>query len=211
MPIFIDLGATLGRCSAVGALMPKWDDVPGGPLPGKITLFGGHREGGETFLECVVREIHEELSFFIPPERFEPVAQRIGPDNEVPGGIVHAGIFVTRDVPVDKLFVTEGRLKIVRVRELGEIAGELTPSALFGLRALSPRSSRKPAGVNRRAACSNFVLCALWFLQTKSNRGSRCAFCSVGYAATRAEYRNQHFVGLAARCAVALNGANVSC
>ena len=87
--------------------------------------------------ECVVREIHEELSFFVPPERFEPIAQRGGPDNEVLGGIVHAEIFVTREVPVDELFVTEGRLKIVRVRELGEIAGELTPSALFGLRALT--------------------------------------------------------------------------
>ncbi|MBA2400482.1 MAG: hypothetical protein H0V72_17605 [Bradyrhizobium sp.] len=58
-------------------------------------------------------------------------------DKEVPGGIVHAEIFVTRDVPVDRLFVTEGSLKIVSVDELGEIAGELTPSALFGLRALT--------------------------------------------------------------------------
>ena len=56
---------------------------------------------------------------------------------EVPGGIVRAEIFVTRDVTLDRLFVTEGRLKIVWVDELGEIAGELTPSALFGLRALT--------------------------------------------------------------------------
>jgi 8-oxo-dGTP diphosphatase len=126
---------TLGRL-----LLQLRDDVPGILYPGKITLFGGHREGGETFLECAVREIQEELSFFIPPERFEPIAQRGGPDNEFPGGIVHVGIFVTRDVPVDKLFVTEGRLKIVRGRELGEIAGELTPSALFGIR-LCPSSS----------------------------------------------------------------------
>ena len=118
-------------------LLQLRDDVPGILYPGKVTLFGGHREGDETFLECVVREIHEELSFFIPPERFEPVARRTGPDKEVPGGIVHAEIFVTRDVPVDRLFVTEGSLKIVSVDELGEIAGELTPSALFGLRALT--------------------------------------------------------------------------
>ena len=118
-------------------LLQLRDDIPGILYPGKVTLFGGHREGNETFLECVVREIHEELSFFIPPERFEPIAQRTGPDKEVPGGMVRAEIFVTREVPVDKLLVTEGSLKIVRVDELGEIAGELTPSALFGLRALS--------------------------------------------------------------------------
>ena len=118
-------------------LLQLRDDIPGILYPGKITLFGGHREGDETFLECVVREIHEELSFFIPPERFEAIAQRTGTDKEVPGGIVRVEIFVTRDVPVDKLFVTEGSLKIVRVDELSEIAGELTPSALFGHRALS--------------------------------------------------------------------------
>jgi 8-oxo-dGTP pyrophosphatase MutT (NUDIX family) len=33
-----------------------------------IGLFGGHREGNETFLECVVREIYEEISHFLPSE-----------------------------------------------------------------------------------------------------------------------------------------------
>src|SRR4051794_19466903 len=47
-------------------LLQLRDNIPGILYPGKITLFGGHREGDETFLECVVREIHEELSFYIP-------------------------------------------------------------------------------------------------------------------------------------------------
>ena len=51
------------------------------------------------------------------------------------------------------------------------------------------------------------MLRGLRLFQTQSNRGSRGAFCSVGYAATGAEYRNQHFAGLATRYAVALNGA----
>jgi len=33
------------------------DDIPEILYPGKIGLFGGHREGNETFLECVVREV----------------------------------------------------------------------------------------------------------------------------------------------------------
>jgi 8-oxo-dGTP diphosphatase len=117
-------------------LLQLRDNIPGILYPGKVTLFGGHREGNETFLECVVREIHEELSFYIPPERFEPIAQRTGPDKEVSGGIVRAEMFVTRDVPVDRVVVTEGSLKIVRVGELGGLMGELTPSALFGLQGL---------------------------------------------------------------------------
>jgi 8-oxo-dGTP pyrophosphatase MutT (NUDIX family) len=35
--------------------------------PGKIGFFGGHREYSETYLECVVREVHEEISYFVPP------------------------------------------------------------------------------------------------------------------------------------------------
>jgi hypothetical protein len=41
-------------------LLQQRDDVVGILHPGKVSLFGGHREGSETFLECVVREIHEE-------------------------------------------------------------------------------------------------------------------------------------------------------
>jgi 8-oxo-dGTP diphosphatase len=60
--IFDDLGRLL---------LQQRDDIPGILYPGAIGLFGGHREGEETFLACAVREIHEELSFYVPPERFD--------------------------------------------------------------------------------------------------------------------------------------------
>ncbi|QIG92095.2 NUDIX domain-containing protein [Bradyrhizobium sp. 6(2017)] len=41
--------------------MQRRDDLPYISDPGKISLFGGRREGTETFLECVVREVHEEI------------------------------------------------------------------------------------------------------------------------------------------------------
>jgi 8-oxo-dGTP diphosphatase len=44
-------------------LLQLRDDIPGILYPGVIGLFGGHREGDETFLACAVREIHEELSY----------------------------------------------------------------------------------------------------------------------------------------------------
>jgi 8-oxo-dGTP diphosphatase len=46
------------------------DDVVGNTSPGKIGLFGGHREDDETFLECIVREISEEIGFFCPAGSF---------------------------------------------------------------------------------------------------------------------------------------------
>ena len=120
-------------------LLQLRDDVPDILYPGKIGLFGGHREGNETFLDCVVREIHEELSYYLPPERFEPVARRVGLDSEVPGGTVHAEFFIAREVPVDKLKVTEGRLRIVDVNKLTEIENDLTPSARFALQSFFDR------------------------------------------------------------------------
>jgi NUDIX domain len=51
-------------------LFQQRDNNPEILYPGMIGLFGGHREGEETFLDCVVREIHEEISYFVPAERF---------------------------------------------------------------------------------------------------------------------------------------------
>jgi 8-oxo-dGTP diphosphatase len=120
-------------------LLQLRDNVPNIRYPGKISLFGGHREGDETFLECVVREIHEELSYYLPPEQFKLIARLVGPDSETPGGTIHAEFFVTRDVPIDQLNVTEGTLKIVPLSELDEIESALTPSARFALQSLFDR------------------------------------------------------------------------
>src|SRR5262245_29790201 len=114
-------------------LLQQRDDIPDIIFPGKVGLFGGHREGEETFLECVVREIHEELSYYLPAERFKSIASRSGPDSEVAGGTVTAEFYVVHDVPLDKIKVTEGSLKVVVTSELGEIDDTLTPTAKFAL------------------------------------------------------------------------------
>jgi 8-oxo-dGTP pyrophosphatase MutT (NUDIX family) len=82
-------------------LLQLRDNIPTILYPGKIGLFGGHREGDETFLACAVRELHEELSYYLPPERFTFLVRRAGADSELPGGTVHAEFFVVRDVPVE--------------------------------------------------------------------------------------------------------------
>jgi len=67
-------------------LLQQRDDIPGIVCPGMVGLFGGHREGDETFLQCVVREVHEEISYFVAPERFDHLASYSGTDADAQGG-----------------------------------------------------------------------------------------------------------------------------
>lgn len=114
-------------------LLQQRDDIPGIICPGRIGLFGGHREGEETFLECAVRELAEELSFAIPVEQFRFLVSRQGQDLEAFGGTLHAEFFLVEDVAVEKVTVTEGSLLIVPLSDLKAIADRLTPSASFAL------------------------------------------------------------------------------
>ena len=109
------------------------DNVPNISNPGKLGFFGGGRESDESFLDCVVREVHEEIGFYIPPERFELIGRYIGPDYWMPNCNLHGEIFLARDVPVDKLAVTEGRLEIVALDELEHIRDLLAPPAKYAL------------------------------------------------------------------------------
>jgi 8-oxo-dGTP diphosphatase len=61
-------------------LLQLRDNVPHIRDPGKLGLFGGGREGNESFLDCIVREVHEEIGYYLPPERFEFLTRWIGPD-----------------------------------------------------------------------------------------------------------------------------------
>ena len=109
------------------------DNLPHVSDPGKISLFGGRREGDETFLECVVREIHEEIGVYLPPERFDLIGRYLGPDHFTPDGTLHGEIFLARDVPVDELAVAEGSLRIAAWEEVARIQDLLAPTAKYAL------------------------------------------------------------------------------
>ena len=123
-------------------LLQQRDDVPGILFPGKIGLFGGHREGTETFLECVVREVHEEISFYIPPERFEHLASYRGSDPYLSGGTLWRELYVTTDVPVEPLRITEGSLLIAEMEDIPALVPRFAPSAHAAVRAFLARSDR---------------------------------------------------------------------
>jgi 8-oxo-dGTP diphosphatase len=116
-------------------LLQQRDNIPGILQPGKVGLFGGHRENGETYLQCVVREIYEEISYFVPPERFEHLASYDGTEFEADGGTVRGEFFVVRDVPADALIVTEGSLLIVEPDKLAPVEHKFAPSTQFAIRA----------------------------------------------------------------------------
>jgi 8-oxo-dGTP diphosphatase len=115
-------------------LLHKRDDVPGIVCPGMVGLFGGHREGIETFLQCVVREVHEETSYFVAPERFAPLTSYNGLDPDVGNGSLHCEFFVACGIPSDALLVTEGSLLITKQNELSRVT-RLAPTAIFGMKA----------------------------------------------------------------------------
>jgi 8-oxo-dGTP diphosphatase len=114
-------------------LLQLRDDVPHIRDPGKIGLFGGRREGNESFLDCIVREIHEEISYYLAPTRFERIGRWDSPDFAFPGHNFRGEIFLAREVPVDRLTITEGQLRIVQVVEIDKIRGSLSLAAQFAL------------------------------------------------------------------------------
>jgi len=98
------------------------------PDPGKLDFFGGGREANESFLDCVVREVHEEIGLYLPPDRFEYIGRDVERDHWVPDCTLHNEIFLARDVPINRLTITEGTLEIIAFDELQRI-DSLAPSA----------------------------------------------------------------------------------
>lgn len=115
-------------------LLQQRDDVPGILYPGRVGLFGGHRENGESFLQCVVREINEEIGYFVAPERFRHLVTYDGIVDSN-GATAHREIFIAVDIPADRLVITEGTLLITTGAELIEIEHRLSPSASCALTA----------------------------------------------------------------------------
>lgn len=62
-------GAKLVLTCGEGLLVLLRDDVPTIPWPGHWDLPGGGREGGESPLDCGLRELFEETGLALAPER----------------------------------------------------------------------------------------------------------------------------------------------
>ncbi len=130
-------------------LFQRRDDIPGIAYPGRLSLFGGHRESDETYLACIARELQEEISYLVAPERFELLTSLDECGEVVGGDIVRGAVFLVRGIPSDEIVVMEGSLSIVDPEELMHslpcLERDLTPASWFGLKAFLERSSTEAA------------------------------------------------------------------
>lgn len=108
-------------------LLQLRDGKPDIAQPGRISFFGGRREKRETSLQCIVREITEEISVTLSPENFQHFVTLDIPDPENVGGNVKGVYFIARGMNASSLNVTEGKLVIVEAEEVSAIRDKLTP------------------------------------------------------------------------------------
>nr|WP_319248624.1 NUDIX hydrolase [uncultured Celeribacter sp.] len=85
-------GAKIAILRGDQVLCLQRDDRPDIPFPGAWDLPGGGREGRETPLETVTRELHEELGLYLDPARI--IYQRCEAGGRAPQDRVH--FFVAR-------------------------------------------------------------------------------------------------------------------
>jgi 8-oxo-dGTP diphosphatase len=117
----------VGTCGRL--LFQQRDDSPGLLYAGLVGLFGGHKEGDETPIETVRRELEEETGLAFGAERFQPLV-----DFSVAypaGGGVKGLYYVLRDVPITDVVVTEGTALVATRDELPALLPRMTPSACY--------------------------------------------------------------------------------
>ena len=114
------------------------DDIPNILYPGLIGLFGGHLERGETPLQAVCREVHEEVGIDVPPPAFSVLAECAVPVSG--GGQLSETVFFAAGIPVQQTAITEGRLLLLDVDEIPMHLAGMTPITCCAARLLMDRS-----------------------------------------------------------------------
>lgn len=96
------------------------DNIPGTLIPGKIGLFGGHREGNETFLECASGKSMKKSATSYHQSALNTSQVSEGPTHPyVAGGTLSREFYVIRDVPVEPLRLTDGTLFVAEMKVSG--------------------------------------------------------------------------------------------
>lgn len=111
-------------------LLQQRDHKPEIRHPGMIGLFGGHVEPGETPLQCVAREIFEEIGYHAPLQAFAHLAKYTGLEAS---GTYEAEVYVVDGARISDLTITEGALLVVAPEDVFGLFDKLTPSAAFAL------------------------------------------------------------------------------
>jgi len=128
----------VGTCGRI--LLQQRDDKPGLLYAGLIGLFGGHREGSETHLDCLQRELVEEIGEQVAPERCEHLVSFAVQYPQ--GGGVKGEFYVVRGLPIDRLVIMEGSPLIVAQSEMPALLPRMTPSCCYVVRLFLEQTSR---------------------------------------------------------------------
>jgi 8-oxo-dGTP pyrophosphatase MutT (NUDIX family) len=128
-----EIASTLLVDTAGRFLFQQRDNIAGITEPGKIGLFGGHKEANESFLECISREVLEEINIDLQLQRFEPLTVYEGIDLEL-GGPIRAEFFVARNIPLAQVCITEGCLVVANPQNVPRLGGRLTAYAQLALK-----------------------------------------------------------------------------
>lgn len=110
-------------------LLQKRDERPDISNPGMIGMFGGHKEGNETDVECALREVAEETGLMLSPDLLDlVVSTRV----EYGNGICREGTFyLARNIDPSGFVVTEGSLFVVPVAEVGRHFADMVPTTVY--------------------------------------------------------------------------------
>ena len=110
-------------------LLQRRDRNPAISNPGLIGMFGGHKEGAESDIECALREVHEETDIALAEGRLTLIARtRV----QFANGIIRAGTFYfVNDIDVHLMKVSEGCLCIVPHVDIGRYFCEMVPTTAY--------------------------------------------------------------------------------
>lgn len=87
-------------------ILQKRDNNPNILNSGKITLFGGGAEEGETIEDCLKREINEETGIEIANYVFLGLYKKRQISH---GDDCDCYVYIVRDINIDKIVVSEGQ------------------------------------------------------------------------------------------------------
>ena len=92
-------------------MMQERDPRPHIRNPGKVGVFGGGAEMGETPIECAMREIYEEIGLRLPQNQLDPLGTLDKTEND--GSVTACHFYLATGVDPTGLTVSEGRMVLL--------------------------------------------------------------------------------------------------
>ena len=112
-------------------LLQRRDDKQTISSPGKISVFGGHCNADETWIDAVRRELHEETGLRLPADRFRKLFSFA---HEYGDGAKTSGCFYVVDgIDKEALRIQEGTLLEIAVDELPAYMDQMVPTTCFAV------------------------------------------------------------------------------